>query len=74
MADNTYDPLVYRKQGAIEFVVASGGAINIETGGKILTNGTQAVGIAQASSSTAAQDRLNELLTALKNVGMFAAT
>jgi hypothetical protein len=41
MADASYTPKVYRKQGGEEFVVASGGALNVETGGKILANGTQ---------------------------------
>ena len=33
MADASYQPLVYRKQGAEFFVVASGGEISIESGG-----------------------------------------
>lgn len=41
MADPTYGPKVYTKQGGEQQVVASGGSINIETGGKILANGTQ---------------------------------
>jgi hypothetical protein len=41
MADESVQPLVYLEQGAAKFVVASGGKIDIETGGKILTNGTQ---------------------------------
>lgn len=35
MADGTYMPKVYRKQGGDEFVVASGGKINVESGGQI---------------------------------------
>lgn len=35
MADATYLPKVYRKQGSDELVVASGGAITIETGGTL---------------------------------------
>lgn len=35
MADATYTPLVYRKQGGNELVVASGGTITIEDGGTI---------------------------------------
>ncbi|HXG36527.1 MAG TPA: hypothetical protein VNL15_06135 [Dehalococcoidia bacterium] len=41
MADATYQPKVYMKQGGDEQVVASGGQINIETGGKFVKNGTQ---------------------------------
>jgi len=32
MADTTYQPKVYRKQGGAEFVVASGGKITLESG------------------------------------------
>lgn len=35
MADATYQPLVYRKQGSTEFVVASSGLITVESGGEI---------------------------------------
>lgn len=35
MADPTYDPKVYRKQGGNETVVASGGKITVESGGEI---------------------------------------
>lgn len=41
MADATYGPKVYSQQGGDILVVASGGAINVETGGKMLVNGTQ---------------------------------
>lgn len=41
MADESVQPLVYLEQGGEKFVVASGGKIDIETGGQILTNGTQ---------------------------------
>lgn len=49
MADATYQPLVYRKQGGNELVVASGGKITVESGGEIdmksLTNGAPGAGI-----------------------------
>jgi len=35
MADTSYQPAVYRKQGGDELVVASSGVITIESGGKI---------------------------------------
>lgn len=41
MADATYQPKVYRRQGGDELVVASGGVLNIETGGVVKANGTQ---------------------------------
>lgn len=41
MADATYTPPVYIKQGGAELVIASGGVLNVETGGVVKTNGTQ---------------------------------
>jgi len=41
MADATYSTKVYIKQGGEELVVASGGQINVEAGGKIVVDGTQ---------------------------------
>lgn len=41
MADASYTPKVYHKLGGDELVVASGGVLNIETGGIIKANGTQ---------------------------------
>ena len=38
MADTTYQPLVYRKQGGDELVVASGGLITHESGGLFRTS------------------------------------
>ncbi len=35
MADTTYQPKIYRKQGGDEFVVANGGAITVESGGDV---------------------------------------
>ena len=37
MADESYQPKVYRKQGGDELVVASGGTITVESGGSIVT-------------------------------------
>jgi len=49
MADETYQPKVYRKQGGDELVVASGGKITVESGGELdlksLTNGAPGAGI-----------------------------
>lgn len=53
MADATYQPKVYKKQGGNELVVASGGKIVIETGGQLVPNsGTQASTIADLSITT----------------------
>jgi hypothetical protein len=37
MADTTYQPKVYRKQGGEELVVADGGIIRVESGGSIIS-------------------------------------
>lgn len=52
MPDATYQPKVYKQQPGDTLVVASGGAINVETGGKILANGTQASAITALTDST----------------------
>jgi multidrug resistance efflux pump len=52
MPDNTYQPKVYKKQPGDTLVVASGGAIDIETGGVIKANGTQAGAIVNLTDST----------------------
>lgn len=44
MADATYQPKVYRKQGGDELVVASGGKINIESGGTLELAGVDLAG------------------------------
>lgn len=35
MADNTYQPKIYRRQGGDELVVANGGIVIVESGGQI---------------------------------------
>lgn len=55
MADGTYTPKVYRKQGGDEFVIASGGVLNIETGGVVQVDGTQGAALtAQLTTITPA--------------------
>ena len=41
MPDASYQPKVYRKAGGNELVIASGGVLNVETGGVMKVNGTQ---------------------------------
>lgn len=53
MADTTYQPLVYRKQGGSEFVVASGGKITVESGGTVETSA--GVGAKNGSTVTVAE-------------------
>ncbi len=74
MADTTYLPKVY-KNGADEMVVASGGEINIESGGKITADGTQAstiADIANDANGTAIATAVNAILAALDGVGITA--
>jgi len=52
MPDVTYQPKVYRKQGGDELVVASGGVLNIETGGVFKANGTQAAAVASLTDNS----------------------
>lgn len=77
MADATYTPKVYRAQGGEQLVVASGGSVKVESGGKILPNsGTQASAIATFTAtgtfSTGIAAKINSLITACKNVGILA--
>lgn len=56
MPDATYAPLTYRKRGGNEFVVASGGKINIESGGHLHENRSVAnITTVGAGTYTAAQ-------------------
>ncbi len=55
MADTTYAPKIYMPGGPAggdQLVVASGGVINVETGGVIQANGTQASAITALTDST----------------------
>ena len=80
MADGTYIPKVYRTPGGDSQVVASGGSIKIETGGKILPNsGTQAANIVAATGGATGavfnlQTKFNSLLAACKAVGILATS
>lgn len=52
MPDATYGPKVYKDSNGDRQVVASGGEISVETGGKITANGTQASAIANLTDSS----------------------
>lgn len=74
----SYNTKVYIKQGGEELVVASGGEINVESGGAITAAGTQATAIsdvATAGSATAAANAtaINDILAALRGVGVIAS-
>lgn len=48
----SYQPKVYREQGGDKLVVASGGEIEVKTGGKVTAGGTQAAAIVSLTDST----------------------
>ena len=52
MSDETYQPKVYRKQGGNDFVVASGGTLDIESGGSLEIAGTQITATAAELNKT----------------------
>ena len=51
MADTTYQPKVYFKQGALELVIASGGKLTFETGASWQANSTQAAAISDMTTA-----------------------
>lgn len=53
MADSTYQPLVYRSQGGSAFIVASGGYIDIESGGQFRIGGVAVTASAAALNALA---------------------
>ncbi len=65
MADATIQAKVYRKENVLS--VASGGTIDIETGGKITYNSTQLPGVEAAT--TAATSSLAGAITAINALG-----
>lgn len=74
----SYQPLVYREQGGNTLVVASGGTINVQSGGSIVAAGTQASNIASftatATFSTAIAGKINDLIAAVEGVGITATS
>lgn len=85
MPDSTFQAKVYREQGGDKLVVASGGEIKMESGGKLTNAGVQAAAIANAPAGgtgaaaggydTAANRDLliaavNSILAALRGAGI----
>jgi hypothetical protein len=71
MADETYQPKVYKKQGGDELVIANGGEINVETGGIITANGTQASAVADLTDNSGGT--ANDTIEAVSGSGADAA-
>lgn len=78
MADATYTPLVYTEQGGSTMTVASGGSIDIESGGKILAAGTQAANVAAITTtntfSTAICAKIEAIRAAVEGAGITATS
>ena len=58
MADATYQPTVYKKQGGTELVIASGGTLTLESGGVLalqsgayMTQPVQVLGVADVATN-----------------------
>ena len=66
MADSTYQPKVYRRQGGDVLVVANGGEINMEPGGKISSDGA----VLDITGSRGGNAALASVLTALETLGL----
>lgn len=66
MADATYGPKVYRKQGGDELIVASGGSMDVESGGALKIAGTdRTAALATAPAGVAAGYKVARGETAL---------
>jgi len=79
MTDATFQPKVYKKNGGDQLVVASGGSVNVETGGQILANGTQAayippIGGSPTPSLDELATRLDSVIAAIQGVGITASS
>ena len=56
MADASYVPKVYIKQGGEELVIASGGKLNVEAGGQLVVDGTQGAALTAALTTITIAD------------------
>lgn len=90
MADTSYGAKVYRVQGGDTIVVKDGGVINVEAGGEIRDDDTQASHIADQKTDYGAGDldieaeiiaafnatnaALNAVLAALEGAGILATS
>ncbi len=77
----SYQPKVYREQGGDTMVVASGGVVNVESGGAIKAAGTQAAHIADVSVSgtyatddTPIETAINAIIAVLEGAGLTATS
>lgn len=73
---SSYNSKVHMDQGGAQLSVESGGTINMETGGKVLANGTQAGAIADTTGSytmTQMSTTVNSILVALRGAGVIAS-
>lgn len=76
----SYAPKTYRTDGGDTTVIASGGAINVESGGQIQADGTQAAALdditvtgTYATDDDAIETAVNGILAALRGAGIIAS-
>ena len=69
----SYQPKVYRQQGGDVLVVASGGEINVNSGGTITAAGTQASAITDPTDLAETITAVEAVIDALEGVGILAA-
>lgn len=80
MADQLYQPKVYKRQGGDVMVLASGGKLVVQGGGYITASGESvAATVTDAPTSTNADaaenaTRINLILSALEGVGILATS
>lgn len=79
MADSLYEPRVYRRQGGDAQVVKSGGKIIINAGGYITPSGESVAAhianfTSSANMSSAQVTKINNILVALRGVGILATS
>ncbi|MFA5424889.1 MAG: hypothetical protein WC374_13630, partial [Phycisphaerae bacterium] len=73
MADNTYQPKVYREQGGNRQVIASGGSCDVESGGEIDIESGGSLKLAGVAV-TAGAAQLNTVAVPASGVEVVAAT
>lgn len=77
----TYATKVYHEQGGDKLVIASGGEVKVESGGKVTAAGTQASHIADVATTGVWADdddaiiaAINAILAALEGAGILASS